>query len=218
MHMSSVKYLFLDCDSTLCSIEGIDELAALRDQALLERVAELTNRAMDGELALEEVYGQRLAMIAPSKQEVARIAQQYLATLQPEALAVCQNLRAQGWRLHLLSGGLYEALLPLARALQADALDAVPIFFDENGAYKGFDHGCVLAGSGGKPRVIASYLQQHAEVLSYMVGDGASDMECVGVVDHFVAYSGVVAREKVLRAAERRVASFAELEQLLLQH
>lgn len=214
--MSREKYLFLDCDSTLCSIEGIDELAAMHGSNMLERVAELTNRAMDGELALEQVYAKRLQLIAPSKRDVALIAQQYLATLQPEALAVCQNLREQGWKLQLLSGGLYQALLPLAQALQADALDAVPIYFDENGNYAGFDQDCLLAASGGKPRVIASYLQDKPQALSYMVGDGASDMECVGVVTHFVAYSGVVAREKVVSAAERQVRSFAELQHLLL--
>lgn len=49
-------HIVFDCDSTLCAIEGIDELA--RDHKVA--VAALTDRAMAGELALQDVYAQRL--------------------------------------------------------------------------------------------------------------------------------------------------------------
>jgi hypothetical protein len=40
-----------DCDSTLVSIEGIDELARLKGQ--FDHIADLTRRAMNGELKIE---------------------------------------------------------------------------------------------------------------------------------------------------------------------
>jgi len=47
-----------DCDSTLSTIEGIDELAALIGVGVDgAEIAALTERAMAGEIALEEVYG-----------------------------------------------------------------------------------------------------------------------------------------------------------------
>ena len=44
--------IFFDCDSTLSSIEGIDELARLR--GVEERIVTLTNAAMDGKNSDEE--------------------------------------------------------------------------------------------------------------------------------------------------------------------
>src|SRR5205085_3697398 len=50
----------LDVDSTLCGIEGIDVLAMRRGPEVGRRIAEITDRAMRGEIALERVYGERL--------------------------------------------------------------------------------------------------------------------------------------------------------------
>ena len=52
-----------DCDSTLSSIEGIEDLAGDR----LGEVRDLTERAMNGEVPLEAVYGTRLALLRPCR-------------------------------------------------------------------------------------------------------------------------------------------------------
>ena len=48
-----------DCDSTLSAIEGVDELAGEKR----DEVEALTRRAMNGELSLDQVYGERLDLI-----------------------------------------------------------------------------------------------------------------------------------------------------------
>ena len=58
---ASFDLIFFDCDSTLSTIEGIDELARLKGKE--GRVGLLTNKAMDGELDLADVYGKRLRAI-----------------------------------------------------------------------------------------------------------------------------------------------------------
>src|SRR5690606_25880766 len=63
------KLIFIDCDSTLSSIEGIDELARLRGPEIFEACANMTNRAMDGEIPLDSVYGARLELIQPTRAE-----------------------------------------------------------------------------------------------------------------------------------------------------
>lgn len=56
------RIVYFDCDSTLVSIEGIDELARLKGQA--DYIAALTRRAMDGEVELEHVFVERWYQIA----------------------------------------------------------------------------------------------------------------------------------------------------------
>src|SRR4051794_28326550 len=68
--------VFFDVDSTLVSIEGIDLLGAQ-----IPEVARLTAAAMNGEIALDQVYGRRLEMIRPARTAIDALAEQYLASI-----------------------------------------------------------------------------------------------------------------------------------------
>ena len=63
-HLGFQRVIF-DCDSTLSTIEGIDELATLKGQT--DHIAELTRQAMDGLVPLEEVYAARLELLEKPK-------------------------------------------------------------------------------------------------------------------------------------------------------
>ena len=58
-----------DCDSTLSRIEGIDELASRR--GLKREISRLTEAAMNGSLALDAVYAERLSMVSPDEAAMA---------------------------------------------------------------------------------------------------------------------------------------------------
>ena len=64
--------MVLDVDSTLCGIEGIDWLADLRGSDIGAKVTELTDQAMRGRIALDRVYGERLALVRPTEAELGR--------------------------------------------------------------------------------------------------------------------------------------------------
>lgn len=200
----------LDVDSTVAGVEGIDWLAALRGPDVATRCADLTRRAMDGAVPLESVYGERLRLIAPTVSEIDRLANTYVALVAPGCREAIATLQRAGVRVLLISGGLRPALLPLAEFLEVDPADlhAVDIRFTADGVYAGFDDASPLARSGGKPAVIQA-LALRAPVLA--VGDGATDVEMKGVVDTFVAFTGFVRREAVIRETAREVASFAEI-------
>jgi phosphoserine phosphatase len=71
--------IFFDCDSTLSTIEGIDELARLKGKEL--RVSVLTDKAMNGELDLSEVYGKRLRAIRPTLRQLKEVEALYARTV-----------------------------------------------------------------------------------------------------------------------------------------
>lgn len=118
--------LVFDCDSTLSAIEGIDELAGPRKA----EIAALTERAMAGEVPLEAVYGRRLELLRPTREQVAALGQQYVAAALPHALELVRALKALRKRVCILSGGLRQAVFALADHLQIDSGDvfAVDIF------------------------------------------------------------------------------------------
>ena len=72
--MSAYAAVVLDMDSTVAFVEGIDWLARRCDPAVARDIASLTSRAMDGELALDDIYGERLALIRPDQAEIEELA------------------------------------------------------------------------------------------------------------------------------------------------
>jgi phosphoserine phosphatase len=200
----------LDVDSTVSGIEGIDWLAARRGKDVAARMAALTDRAMRGELPLEAIYGLRLETIRPTRADVDALSRAYIDAIAPGCRECIDTLRRHGVAVVLVSGGLRNAIEPLARHLEFDDLQlhAVDIRFGERGAYAGFDERSPLTTATGKATVIASLGLARPRM---MVGDGATDLATRDAVDLFAAFTGFVTRDTVVRAADRTIANFAEL-------
>lgn len=207
--------MVLDMDSTLASVEGIDWLARQRDPAVAREIEALTARSMDGELALDDIYGERLALIRPSELEVDELALRYESSLAPGASDAIDRLREEGVELVIVSGGILQALLPAARALGfADSdVHAVRVYFDSRGEYASFDSESPLATQHGKVEVVRT-LSLPRPLLA--VGDGSTDAALLAVVDAFAAFTGFVRREPVVAVADNEVRSFHDLLQLVL--
>jgi phosphoserine phosphatase len=207
--------IIVDVDSTLCGIEGIDWLADRRGATLGAQVTELTDRAMRGDIPLDAVYGERLALVRPSRDDVAALAAAYAASLAPQAAYALLRLRAAGKRLVLVSGGLREAILPMATRLGIPDRDvrAVSIRFDGDGKYKNFDAASPLVTANGK-RVVAESLALPRRILA--MGDGATDLAMRPAVDAFAAYTGFVRRENVVSSADVVLESFDQLVEIVL--
>jgi phosphoserine phosphatase len=207
--------IFFDCDSTLSSIEGIDELAKFKGKEL--RVSVLTQKAMDGELDLSQVYGKRLQAIRPTRGQLKAIEEKYWETLVPDAAEVIAALRFLKKHVFIISGGLAEPVRGFGRRLgvPAENIRAVELEYNElsgqwwhyhepdvrdTQTYLAYNEG-PLTVSSGKPRIISELAgDRHGRRL--MVGDGASDLATRPVVDLFVGFGGVVARTKVQQEAD----------------
>lgn len=202
--------IFFDCDSTLSTIEGIDELAKLKGKE--GRVGLLTNKAMDGELDLSEVYGKRLKAIRPTRAQLKAVEQRYWETMVEDAQDVIAALQFIGKRVFIISGGLIDAVKGFGRRLGVDPeqIRAVELEYNElsgewwryhepeaqqKKTYLDYNEG-PLTVSSGKPKII-NELAGDLPGRRMMVGDGSSDLASQSVVDLFVGYGGVVARDKV---------------------
>jgi phosphoserine phosphatase len=207
--------VILDVDSTLCGIEGIDWLAERRGPEIASRVAELTAKAMRGAIALDAVYGERLAMVAPTRDDISALADAYSASLAPGATEALARLRAGGRRVALVSGGLREAIVPMAKGLGFEERDvrAVSVHHDADGRYLGFDATSPLATAHGKHDV-ARLLELPRRIVA--LGDGATDLAMRPAVDVFAAFVGYARRDAVVAGADLVVESFDQLVELVL--
>ena len=207
----ATKLLLLDCDSTLSSIEGIDELGRLRGPATFKAVEDMTNAAMNGGTPMEAIFAKRLDIIKPTAAELAAIGAQYIATVEPTALASLAKLRAAGWRIAIVSGGFTQAIRPLADFLGIDRVEAVTLKFHADGSYAGFDDSCPTCKTKGKNVVARRLRAEHQATHVVMVGDGASDLEVKGDADVVVGFGRYVQRPKVVAGADKFVRSLEEL-------
>ncbi|MTD41107.1 phosphoserine phosphatase [Erwinia sp. CPCC 100877] len=101
-HLRTPGLLVMDMDSTAIQIECIDEIAKLAGTG--NEVAEVTERAMRGELDFTASLRQRVATL---KGADARILSQVLARLplMPGLVSLVLKLEALGWKVAIASGG-----------------------------------------------------------------------------------------------------------------
>ena len=202
--------LFFDCDSTLSTIEGIDELAKLKGKE--GRVGLLTDKAMNGDLDLSEVYGKRLKAIRPTRGQLKAIEKRYIETEVEDAKEVIEALHFLGKKVYIISGGLVDAVRGFGRSLgvSPENIRAVELEYNElsgewwrynepqtqhEKTYLEYVEG-PLTISSGKPAIIDELTgKQHGR--RFMIGDGSSDLATRDMVDLFVGYGGVVSRDKV---------------------
>jgi phosphoserine phosphatase len=170
---------------------------------------------MVGELALEEVYAARLDAIRPTREEIQLLSAAYVAAVEPGAVELLRTLQEAGTTLAIVSGGLREALLPLAKLLDVPAasVHAVDIVHDAEGNYVSVALSQPLSQQDGKPRIVRSLSLPHPSV---MVGDGSTDAAVRGETDQFIAYTGVARRPVIVASADAEARSFVELSALLL--
>ncbi len=195
----SFDVICFDCDSTLSRIEGIDELA--RRVGLGEEMSRLTDAAMNGVLPLEAVYERRLSLIRPDQASINWLADLYIAEIVEGVKEVFAYLLSQDKAVHIVSGGLRQAILPLAQylGLPESHVHAVDIYFNEDGSYRNYDLNSPLARTGGKALVVGTLKGQCSLI---MVGDGKTDMEAKQAGAYVLGFGGVADRAIVRELAD----------------
>ncbi|RUO57325.1 phosphoserine phosphatase SerB [Pseudidiomarina insulisalsae] len=183
-----------DMDSTLITIECIDELAALVGKK--DQVSVVTEAAMRGELDFAQSLRARVELLAGVKQQ--QLAQLFQPIpLSQGARQLVQWLHDKGWYAAVVSGGFTWFTEQLAREINLDAQQANRLLW----------HNAMLTGEVAEPIVDAAskarFLQELAQRWSIplantvAVGDGANDRDMLEVAGYGVAYCAKPALREV---------------------
>ncbi|HTO34097.1 MAG TPA: phosphoserine phosphatase SerB [Pararhizobium sp.] len=109
------KLLIADMDSTMIGQECIDELAA--EVGLKDKVADITARAMNGEIAFEPALIERVALLKGLPLSVVGDVIAKRITLTPGGLELIATMKAKGYYTALVSGGFTVFTGPIAATL-----------------------------------------------------------------------------------------------------
>lgn len=198
--IQSISCICFDCDSTLSTIEGIDELAKRAGRE--EEIAPLTAAAMDGAMAIDEIYALRLGILRPCRADLDWLGQRYVETLVTGARETVAALRSAGLAIYIVSGGLKGPVVQLGASLGIPPgnVRSVDVYLNEAGQYAGFESDSPLTRSGGKAEVVAALAQIHGGVA--LVGDGVTDVAARAGGAFVAGFGGVVRRDAVVKGAD----------------
>ena len=192
------KLLIADMDSTMIGQECIDELAA--EVGLKDKVALITARAMNGEIAFEPALRERVTLLKGLPISVVDDVIAKRITLTPGGIELIATMKSKGYYTALVSGGFTVFTSRIAATLGFDE-NRANILLEENGYLTGFVAEPIL---GKQAKVDA--LEDIAAKLgispdeAMAVGDGANDLGML-----HLAGSGVALHAKPAVAAEARI-------------
>ena len=188
--------VIFDLDSTLVSIEGIDELGRMVGKE--SEIQKLTDAAMRGDVTLEEVFEKRLQIIRPTKLHIKKLSQLYCNSITEGAVELISTLKQRGKKVFLVTGGYRNAIEDVVRklGLKNEYVFANELLFYSNGTYKGFQKNIPLWKNHGKAQVALQILKRYPGK-NIVIGDGISDLELGLVAGTFVYYGGHVWRENI---------------------
>ena len=187
--------LIADMDSTIIGVECIDELA---DYAGVKpQVAEITERAMRGELNFEEALHARVSLLEGLDVGVLERCYAERVRLNEGAEPMVRGMRARGARTALVSGGFtfFSERVAKAAGFQSHQANTLEV---QNGRLTGRVIEPVL-GQAAKAKALEALCEERNigpdQVLA--IGDGANDLAMVRAAGLGVAY-----RPKPALAAE----------------
>lgn len=217
---ASTGSVIFDFDSTLITCESLEVILHHQlksDPERYQALVELTNQGMSGTMDFNTALTKRLEIAAPSYQAVINFYQQYGTDIITPGIAdVINLLQRNNITVYIISGGLYEAIMPFAKALNipADHVYAVKLLWQKNGDFLGINPDDPFSKS---KLVGCRSLTKQWSSPSIMVGDGFTDYEIFqhGLVDHFIAYAQHQQRQSVLDQASMIAYDTNQLTQLL---
>ncbi len=191
-----VGLLVMDVDSTLITAEVIELLA--EHAGTREQVAEVTERAMRGELDFAASLRERVATLAGL--DVAVLDEVRAAVeLSAGARELVAEVRGRGGRVGLVSGGFREIVEPLAAELGIDHVAANRLEVAE-GRLTGRTTGPVVDRAA-KERHLREWAGDVPLSRVVAVGDGANDLDMLAAAGLGVAYCAKPVVQEQARAA-----------------
>lgn len=212
------KHFVVDFDSTFTTVEALDILGEIslkgrsdRDDRL-NKIKEITDRGMSGELSFRESLEERIGLLNAHRDHLPALIERLEQYVSKSFSRNKPFLTKHTERVYIVSNGFKDFIVPIVTryGIKPENVFANQFVYDETGEITGFDKENLLSVSQGKPALIKS-LNLKGEV--FVVGDGYNDYEirAAGLADKFYAFTENVARNKVLEKADHIAPSFDEI-------
>ncbi|MDR7049243.1 phosphoserine phosphatase [Duganella sp. 3397] len=207
--MSDFKLVAMDMDSTLITIECIDEIADM--QGLKAQVSEITEAAMRGELDFAASLTRRVALLEGLDASALERVYEERLKLSPGAEAMLQAVQQAGLKTLLVSGGFTYFTSRLKERLKLDYTHANELEIVD-GKLTGKVLGAIVDADAKQQtveRVCAELGISPSQAI--VMGDGANDLKMMSIAGMSVAFRA----KPVVREQASVALNFAGLDGIL---
>lgn len=209
--MKKIKGLVvMDVDSTLIMEEGIDLLG--EEAGVGPQVAEITERAMRGELDFVEALRERVALLKGLPETVfATILERIHFT--PGAEELVAELHKRGYKVGVVSGGFHHMVDRLAERLNLDYVEANTLDIVD-GILTGQVLGEIVTKDVKTAKLRAWALENGLDIKNTVaIGDGANDLPMIQEAGIGIAFCAkpVVEKEAPYRITEKNLYKAIEI-------
>lgn len=209
--MKKIKGLVvMDVDSTLIMEEGIDLLG--EEAGVGPQVAEITERAMRGELDFVEALRERVALLKGLPETVfATILERIHFT--PGAEELVAELHKRGYKVGVVSGGFHQTVDRLAERLNLDYVAANTLDIVD-GILTGQVLGEIVTKDVKTAKLRAWALENGLDIKNTVaIGDGANDLPMIQEAGIGIAFCAkpVVEKEAPYRITEKNLYKAIEI-------
>lgn len=181
-----VPHVFVsDMDSTMIGQECIDELADFA--GLKEQIADITERAMQGEIDFESALRERVSLLNNLREEAIEECLSNRITPMPGAKTLVATLRAKGCRTVLVTGGFHQFADPVAEQLGFERVVGNRLEVT-GGALTGGLVGPITDSSVKKAVLLEEMAHLGERGVSLATGDGANDIPMIAAATYGIAY------------------------------
>lgn len=207
--LADMRLFVTDMDSTLITIECIDEIADM--QGLKPQVAAITEAAMRGEIDFSESLRRRVSLLAGLEQEALQRVYDERLRLSPGAERLMTRLRQAGVKTMLVSGGFTFFTDRIKARLGFDYAHS-NVLEIEGGGLTGRVAGPIVDGSAKRAHLVEARTSLDADRSQVIAaGDGANDLLMLGEAEVNVAYRA----KPVVRAQAAYALNFVGLDGIL---
>ncbi|ELR73717.1 D-3-phosphoglycerate dehydrogenase [Fulvivirga imtechensis AK7] len=214
---NGTKYFVIDFDSTFTQVEALDVLAEISLEGhpekveRIQRIKDITDVGMSGELTFRESLEQRLELLNAHKNDLTPLVDELKKQVSKSFKRNKEFFDKYADRIYIISNGFRDFIVPIVSEyhVKPENVFANSFEFDESGKIIGYDRENALSSNNGKVEQLKR-LNLQGDV--YVIGDGYTDYEikAAGLANKFYAFTENVERENILKKADHITPSLDE--------
>lgn len=215
--MPQDKIFVFDFDSTLTSVEALEELAAISlakqpdKDAVIKQIEDITNRGVNGEISFTQSLAQRVDLLKANKAHLPELVKRLSKKISPSIKRNKAFFTNNAANIYVVSAGFKEFIDPIVEryGIKANRVFANTFVYDKKGNITGFDKKNHLAKHNGKIAQMKA-LKLKGEVIA--IGDGYSDfLMKQGGASRFIAFTENIERASAVSNADHVAPNFDEV-------
>lgn len=212
------KKFIIDFDSTFICCESLEELANIslknnpQKKQILEKIKQITNQGMNGEISFPESLDKRLKLLKANKNHVEKTIKILNKKITKSINSNKDFFQKNEQSIYIISGGFNEIITKVVKKfnIKKEHILANDLIFDKENNIIGINKKNVLSEPFGKVKAVKS-LNLKSEII--VIGDGITDFEIKEkkVASKFIYFSENILRENVAKKADFIAPNFDEI-------